>query len=233
MIPYWASNATWGEAAICAFSFFVFVTIGSSIGFHRITAHRLKVSRWFYYFATTISTLQGAGSIIAYVANHRQHHRFADTNKDPHSPHTQSLIKVLFMRGYQSLDPKVMIRQTRGLTSTDWYAFTYTYYWAFAIIFSIFLFLISPRAIMYAYVIPAVLSTFAISFFVDFMCHCKVGYTNFYVSDTSRNIPWTVLFTGGESLHNNHHRYASKQNMSVRWYEFDIGYYVLKLFRQA
>lgn len=233
MLPYWAMTATWPEVAICFFSFFVFVTIGSSIGFHRITAHNLKVSKWFYYFATTISTLQGAGSILAYVSNHRQHHRYADTAKDPHSPHTQSLVKVILMRGYQTLDVRAIIRLSRNLKSTDWLAITYTYYWAIVLAFSTLLVLISPRLVMYGYIVPAVLSTFAISFFVDYLCHTRLGYVNFKVGDTSKNISWLVWITGGESLHNTHHKYAGRKNLAVHWYEVDVGYIVLKLFRQV
>ncbi|HEX4509153.1 MAG TPA: fatty acid desaturase, partial [Burkholderiaceae bacterium] len=50
------------------------------------------------------------------------------------------------------------------------------------------------------------------------------GYRNFEATDASRNIvPWGVLI-GGEELHNNHHTYPTSAKLSVKPYEFDIGW---------
>ena len=51
-----------------------------------------------------------------------------------------------------------------------------------------------------------------------------VGYRNYNVKDTSRNlIPWD-FWIGGESLHNNHHGDGSNPKFSRKWWEFDIGW---------
>ena len=50
------------------------------------------------------------------------------------------------------------------------------------------------------------------------------GYRNFEAADASRNIsPWGLLI-GGEELHNNHHTYPTSAKLSVKPYEFDIGW---------
>jgi stearoyl-CoA desaturase (delta-9 desaturase) len=50
------------------------------------------------------------------------------------------------------------------------------------------------------------------------------GYRNFELADASRNIvPWGILI-GGEELHNNHHTYPTSAKLSVRHYEFDLGW---------
>ena len=55
------------------------------------------------------------------------------------------------------------------------------------------------------------------------------GYRNFSVSDASTNIiPFGILI-GGEELHNNHHAFASSAKLSSKWYEFDIGWFYIKL----
>ncbi|HXV09524.1 MAG TPA: transposase, partial [Burkholderiales bacterium] len=55
------------------------------------------------------------------------------------------------------------------------------------------------------------------------------GYRNFQPEDASTNIvPWGILI-GGEELHNNHHAYASSARLSNRWYEFDIGWFYIRL----
>jgi stearoyl-CoA desaturase (delta-9 desaturase) len=33
----------------------------------------------------------------------------------------------------------------------------------------------------------------------------------------------------GEGYHNNHHKYASRANFGVKWYEIDVTYLVIRL----
>jgi stearoyl-CoA desaturase (delta-9 desaturase) len=56
------------------------------------------------------------------------------------------------------------------------------------------------------------------------------GYRNFEIPNTATNIlPWGILI-GGEELHNNHHAFASSAKLSVRWWEFDLGWFYIRLF---
>ena len=56
------------------------------------------------------------------------------------------------------------------------------------------------------------------------------GYRNFECRDASRNIvPWGILI-GGEELHNNHHTYPNSAKLSVRRFEFDMGWAWIRLF---
>jgi len=50
------------------------------------------------------------------------------------------------------------------------------------------------------------------------------GYRNFEAHDASTNIsPWGIII-GGEELHNNHHTYPTSAKLSVKPYEFDLGW---------
>jgi stearoyl-CoA desaturase (delta-9 desaturase) len=54
------------------------------------------------------------------------------------------------------------------------------------------------------------------------------GYRNFEAPDASTNIsPWGILI-GGEELHNNHHTYPTSAKLSVKPYEFDIGWMYIR-----
>ena len=56
------------------------------------------------------------------------------------------------------------------------------------------------------------------------------GYRNFECPDAARNIaPWGILI-GGEELHNNHHTYPNSAKLSVKSWEFDIGWCWIRLF---
>ena len=55
------------------------------------------------------------------------------------------------------------------------------------------------------------------------------GYRNFEATDASTNLsPWGILI-GGEELHNNHHTYPTSAKLSVKAYEFDIGWMYIRL----
>jgi stearoyl-CoA desaturase (delta-9 desaturase) len=55
------------------------------------------------------------------------------------------------------------------------------------------------------------------------------GYRNFEAVDASTNIsPWGILI-GGEELHNNHHTYPTSAKLSVKPYEFDIGWLYIRV----
>jgi stearoyl-CoA desaturase (Delta-9 desaturase) len=54
------------------------------------------------------------------------------------------------------------------------------------------------------------------------------GYRNFEATDASTNIsPWGILIAG-EELHNNHHTYPTSAKLSVKPYEFDIGWMYIR-----
>jgi stearoyl-CoA desaturase (delta-9 desaturase) len=56
------------------------------------------------------------------------------------------------------------------------------------------------------------------------------GYRNFETPDAATNIsPWGILI-GGEELHNNHHAFASSARFSSRAWEFDIGWWYIRMF---
>jgi stearoyl-CoA desaturase (delta-9 desaturase) len=54
------------------------------------------------------------------------------------------------------------------------------------------------------------------------------GYRNFEAQDASTNlVPWGILI-GGEELHNNHHTYPTSAKLSVKPFEFDIGWLYIR-----
>ena len=59
-----------------------------------------------------------------------------------------------------------------------------------------------------------------------------IGYRSFEMPSTATNlVPWGVLL-GGEELHNNHHAFPRSARFSVQPWEFDIGWFFVRVFRQ-
>ena len=57
-----------------------------------------------------------------------------------------------------------------------------------------------------------------------------LGYRNFECADAARNISPIAIWIGGEELHNNHHTYPNSAKLSVKKWEFDIGWMYIRAF---
>ncbi len=57
------------------------------------------------------------------------------------------------------------------------------------------------------------------------------GYRNFETADASTNLIPLAIVIGGEELHNNHHAFPTAAKFSMRWWEFDIGWMYICIFR--
>ena len=55
------------------------------------------------------------------------------------------------------------------------------------------------------------------------------GYVNFKMKNTSKNLFRFDFLMMGEGYHNNHHKFASRANFGVKWYEIDMTYVIIKL----
>jgi stearoyl-CoA desaturase (Delta-9 desaturase) len=69
---------------------FVITSLGVEAGLHRYFTHRsFEASEPVKVFLGVAGSMAAQGPIVFWVANHRLHHAFADTDRDPHSPKPQ------------------------------------------------------------------------------------------------------------------------------------------------
>ena len=169
-----------------------------------------------------------------WVAVHRKHHAFCETENDPHSPQVYGLKKVL-LEGAELYKEEAVKKETlekfgRGAPD-DWLerniymrfpnAGIITFVIASLVLFGV------PGIILIA-VQMASMPVFAAGI-INGIGHYW-GYRNFECDDAATNIvPWAFLI-GGEELHNNHHAFPTSAKFSVRKWEFDIGWLYIRLF---
>ena len=55
-----------------------------------------------------------------------------------------------------------------------------------------------------------------------------IGYRNFKTQEASRNIVPIALLVSGEELHNNHHRWPRSAKFSMKWFEVDAGWMLIR-----
>jgi len=209
---------------------------------HRYAAHRMftmsKTWEKVFYFLSFV--FQGASylSPYAYGAMHRLHHAFADTEKDPHSPkYDETLMKMMWktktvyndiLNHRVELEEKYLkdLPYWKGMerVADNWYSRIgwVLFYTAFYAVFATewWMFLLLPIHYVMGPFHGAIINWFA---------H-KFGYTNFKVSDTSKNLLPVDFLMLGESYHNNHHKYGGRPNFGYRWFEIDPVYPFIRLF---
>lgn len=168
-------------------------------------------------------------------AIHLWHHQDEDTPNDPHSPLYKTIWGVLF--GMYFLYERAK-RKTRELamfgtrTPQDWMERSvYRHTWlGLALMLPIFglLFGLTAGAIIWA---TQILWMPFVAGIINGAGHYW-GYRNYETSDNSRNI-WILsplgLLVSGEELHNNHHGRRASAKLSRRWFEFDLGWCVVRL----
>ena len=195
------------------------------IEFHPILSHFMR----FWLWMTT-------GQITKqWVAVHRKHHRFTEQEGDPHTPHVYGFWRVLFKGAFlyhTASKDSVMVAQYGAGTPDDWMEqHVYTKHSRLGILLMLLIDILLFGAWgLLIWGIQMIWIPFWAAGVVNGIGHWW-GYRNGETKDHSRNImPWGIII-GGERLHNNHHLDPANPKLSRRWFEFDIGWMWLTVFR--
>ncbi len=172
-----------------------------------------------------------------WVAVHRKHHAFCETDGDPHSPKIFGLKKVLLegaeLYQEEARNPDTLAKFGRG-TPDDWLEKNlYLRFPHGGIVLMVLtdLLLFGVPGIIIIAAQMAAMPVFAAGVINGLGHHS--GYRNFECDDAATNlVPWGFLI-GGEELHNNHHAFPTSAKFSVRRWEFDIGWLYICLFRSV
>lgn len=209
--------------------------VAVTVYLHRHQAHRAldlhPVPAHFFRFWLWLTT----GMITReWVAIHRKHHAFCETDRDPHSPQVRGLGTV-FWRGselYQeaAADKQAMHEFGRG-TPDDWlerhvYAAHPNLGIMLLVVIDLLLFGVAGIAV---WALQMIWIPFWGAGVVNGIGH-YFGYRNFECADAATNIVPVAAFIGGEELHNNHHAFPGSARFSQRRWEFDLGWGYIRMF---
>lgn len=206
------------------------ITIASvTIFLHRAQAHRAlelhAIPSHFFRFWLWLTT----GMVTReWVAIHRKHHAKCETVDDPHSPQTRGIKAVLLtgseMYRAEAKNMETMAKFSHGVPD-DWLERNLyeRYSWqgvGVMLLIDVMLFGAIGASVWALQMAWIPMTAAGI---INGIGHWW-GYRNFEAVDASTNVsPWGILI-GGEELHNNHHTYPTSAKLSVKPYEFDIGW---------
>jgi stearoyl-CoA desaturase (Delta-9 desaturase) len=210
---------------------------------HRYFSHRsYKANRAVQFCLALIALQAGQRGPLWWASKHRDHHKYAETDRDPHSPASRGFLEsyVLWFRRPQNaacnLDDIPDYARFPELRWLDRY-YAVPFYGGAALLFLVAHFgLLGPgidgvTGLLWGFYVPCCLVLHATSLINTFahMPGFPGGYRRYNVADKSVNRPTLALLTLGAGFHNNHHRYAAAARAGFAWYELDLTYYVLRI----
>ncbi|MTI63468.1 acyl-CoA desaturase [Methylophaga sp.] len=234
---FWVGTST--VAVAIAVGLYLLRMFAITAFYHRYFAHKsFKTSRWLQFLFALIGASATQRGPLWWAAHHRQHHRHADKDKDPHSPkqgfiwsHMGWFLSRKHFKADLSLVPELArFPELRWLDRYDI---------AVPVLLAVSLYAIGEslavwqptlntsgwQLVIWGYFISTVLLIHA-TLLINSLAH-RLGRRRYQTQDDSRNNFWLALLTLGEGWHNNHHYHAASARQGFYWWEIDISYYLL------
>lgn len=210
--------------AATIFVYFVTGCLGITVTYHRLLSHKAwNPPAWWRIFGSLCGFYGVVGSPLAWVATHRAHHRDSDGPLDPHSPLHKPWWKVQWLSMYESVN----VRYAVDLLRSPFHVFLHKHYFAIHAVIIYILLMIDPLVAVCCYFAPAAILWNAGSA-VNTVGHLW-GYRNTETKDNSQCNPLLGYFVWGEGWHNNHHASPASASFQKKWWEYDIGYQIIRL----
>lgn len=228
--------ATPSAVAWCFILLFTLSPLGVNMGYHRLISHQaFECSKFFRNFLATLGVISGQGSPLLWISWHRIHHAYTDTPKDIHSPVNggfwwSHMVHLCYRPDWAS---DAMWRGAiKDLNGDRYLEFLHKY--AVPIMFTqvIPLYLLGGMPLLMWGGFARVLIMLHFTWCVNSVTHLW-GYKNFTTKDTSTNNPFVALVTAGEGWHNNHHAFPRSAAHGLKWWEFDLTYLYIRVFKMV
>ncbi|MBU3738062.1 MAG: acyl-CoA desaturase [Rhodoferax sp.] len=231
-------NWRWWQILLFTLAVTHVTMISVTVYLHRHQAHRAldlhPIASHFFRFWLWLTT----GMVTKeWAAVHRKHHAKCEQPEDPHSPQVHGIRKVLLegseLYRAEAANPETLSRYGHG-TPDDWierHLYTGHSVLGVALMMVINLSLFGAAGLT-VWAVQMMWTPIMAAGIINGAAHYW-GYRNFEAADASTNIsPWGILIAG-EELHNNHHTYPTSAKLSVKPFEFDIGWMYIRLLEMA
>lgn len=216
------------QAVVTAIVLYYARMFGVSAGLHRYFAHRtFKTSRAMQFILAVLGMSAAQRGVLWWAGNHRLHHRYADTERDLHSPAVRGFWHAhmgwLFENDGKS--DHALMHDFAKYPELVWL----DEHWlvpplALAVIVGVTL---GWSALFFGFGVGTI-ALWHGTFTVNSIAHL-IGSRRYATQDTSKNCVWLIPVTLGECWHNNHHYFMGSARQGFYWWEIDVSYYVLRV----
>ena len=224
---------------IWTFAIIMYALTASSItgGYHRHFAHRAYQCRtWLKWFWCLFGAAAFQNSVLVWARDHRVHHRFVDSDKDPYSI-AKGFWYAHFGWMLVNTEQSAIIAEPYGrdLERDPVVKFQDAHYVTIAILMG----LLFPAIV--GYFLGSAFGGLAIggflrivtlhhaTFFINSWCHWW-GRQTYTDTNSAKDSFVMAVATFGEGYHNFHHIFANDYRNGVRWYHWDPTKWIIKFF---
>lgn len=225
-------NIYW-QTLILGLIFTILTGLSITCGYHRLFSHLAYKSHWSVRLLFAIfGAAAFEGSILEWCTDHRNHHRYTDTDKDPYN--AKAGFWYSHIGWLITLDPS-----KREFNNVDDLKDDPIVQWQHRNFVTI--------AILSGFILPMILSWFwgdllggliiagalrisinqHFTFFINSVCHI-FGKSTYSDRNTAKDNWFTALFTYGEGYHNFHHKFPVDFRNGIRFYDFDPSKWLIK-----
>jgi stearoyl-CoA desaturase (delta-9 desaturase) len=226
--------------AVCL-GFYVLRMFAITGWYHRYFSHNaFKAGRKTRFAFAVLGCMAAQKGPLWWASHHREHHLFADTPRDPHSP-----AQVGFWRSHMLwfLEPgtfAVREERIRDLLRHPELRWLESRHWLAPLTAGIALLLLGtalriyapslgtngPQMLIWGFFISTVLLYHG-TFSINSLGHL-LGRPRYRTGDLSKNSAFLAFITLGEGWHNNHHHFPISARQGFYWWEVDLTYYALR-----
>lgn len=236
----WGWGITALDLGLMAF-FYVLTTLGITVGFHRMLAHRgFEAPAPVRAALASVGTLAMQGQVITWIADHRRHHAFSDQEGDPHSPHVDpdsgpwGILKGLWWAHIGWMFAPVRSSRERWAPDLlrDPVLVAIDKLYVPHVIVSLGLppligFAVTGTAqgALTAFLWGSLARVFLqlhMTWSINSICHV-FGSRSYETRDEAGNVWWLALPSLGESWHNNHHAFPSSVRHGLDRLQVDVS----------
>lgn len=212
---------------------YIFCGLSMTAGYHRLYSHKAyRCGKFVELFFLAFGSASVQNSILKWSCDHRFHHEYVDTDKDPYNIKKGFWWAHIGWIFYESKNPDFDDQRFADLMKNPLVRFQHQYYTLLAVLFGGLL----PMAFGALWGDP--IGGLLVGGFTRLMIqyHCVFSINSFThtfgkqpytVKNSSRDSWWVALITFGEGYHNYHHRFPRDWRNGIHWWQFDQSKWVI------
>ncbi len=226
---------SWQNLVIMLVGNWIVGSLGVGLGYHRLITHRsFAAPKWLEYTLTIFASMSLQNEAYKWVATHRMHHQFCETEKDPHSTRPGFFwahMGWIFKGDAQDHDEAIFKKYVPDLLKDKNHVLIAKYFYVPIIVSAILLFLIGGWGMVLWGVVVRTIFGWHTTWFVNSLSH-MFGKRRFETDDDSTNNWFVGILTFGEGWHNNHHAFPTSARHGLEWYQFDQNWITIRIFEK-
>ncbi|CAN1175512.1 Palmitoyl-monogalactosyldiacylglycerol delta-7 desaturase, chloroplastic [Linum perenne] len=222
---------SWSAVLVMVLLVHITGLLGINLSYHRNLSHKsFKFSpKWLEYMFAYFAAHALQGDPLFWVSNHRFHHQYTDTERDPHSPNSgfwYSHISWIFDSAniVEKCGKRTNVEDLKNQAFYRWLCRTYFFH---PMALAVLLYTLGGFPYIVWGMGVRVVASHHFTWLVNSASHIW-GTRSWNTNDLSKNNWWVGILAYGEGWHNNHHAFQYSARQGLEWWQIDITWYIVK-----